>query len=72
MERLVFCHSGKFALRDECSGRAIRGIDGRLVQLGRVGQDCLAFGDVPGVAEWSFQDGAVRRSLRRSNPALRK
>ena len=26
--------------------------------------DCLAFGDVPGVAEWSFQDGAVRRSLR--------
>ena len=29
-----------------------------------VGQDCLAFGDVPGVAEWSFQDGAARRSLR--------
>jgi molybdate transport repressor ModE-like protein len=27
-------------------------------------QDCLAFGDAPGVAEWSFQDGAVRRSLR--------
>jgi DNA-binding transcriptional LysR family regulator len=27
-------------------------------------QDCLAFGDLPGVAEWSFQDGAVRRSLR--------
>jgi DNA-binding transcriptional LysR family regulator len=27
-------------------------------------QDCLTFGDVPGVAEWSFQDGAVRRSLR--------
>jgi DNA-binding transcriptional LysR family regulator len=26
--------------------------------------DCLAFGDVPGVAEWSFQDGAVRKSLR--------
>jgi DNA-binding transcriptional LysR family regulator len=26
--------------------------------------DCLAFGDVPGVAEWSFQDGAVRRALR--------
>lgn len=26
--------------------------------------DCLAFGDVPGVAEWSFQEGAVRRSLR--------
>jgi DNA-binding transcriptional LysR family regulator len=26
--------------------------------------DCLAFGDVPGVADWSFQDGAVRRSLR--------
>jgi DNA-binding transcriptional LysR family regulator len=29
-----------------------------------VGHDCLAFGDVPGVAEWGFQDGAVRRSLR--------
>jgi DNA-binding transcriptional LysR family regulator len=29
-----------------------------------VGQDCLAFGDVPSVAEWSFQDGAVRRTLR--------
>jgi len=29
-----------------------------------VEQDCLAFGDVPGVAEWSFQEGAVRRSLR--------
>src|ERR1700685_689372 len=29
-----------------------------------VEQDCLAFGDVPGVAEWSFQDGAARRSLR--------
>jgi hypothetical protein len=27
-------------------------------------QDCMAFGDVPGVAGWSFQDGAVRRSLR--------
>src|SRR6204780_3612949 len=27
-------------------------------------QDCLAFGDVPGAAEWSFQDGAVRRSQR--------
>ena len=27
-------------------------------------QDCLAFGDVPGVAEWSFQEGAVRRALR--------
>ena len=26
--------------------------------------DCLAFGDIPGVAEWSFQDGTVRRSLR--------
>jgi DNA-binding transcriptional LysR family regulator len=26
--------------------------------------ECLAFGDVPGVAEWSFQDGAVRRPLR--------
>src|ERR1700734_4265204 len=29
-----------------------------------VEQDCLAFGDVPDVAEWSFQDGAVRRSIR--------
>jgi len=29
-----------------------------------VEQDCLAFGDVAGVAEWSFQDGAARRSLR--------
>jgi len=29
-----------------------------------VEQDCLAFGEVPGVAEWSFQDGAVRRALR--------
>src|ERR1700736_3421485 len=29
-----------------------------------VEQECLAFGDVPGVAEWSFQDGAVRRALR--------
>jgi DNA-binding transcriptional LysR family regulator len=29
-----------------------------------VEHDCLGFGDVPGVAEWSFQDGAVRRSLR--------
>src|SRR6202035_2339303 len=29
-----------------------------------VEHDCLAFGDVPGVAEWSFQDGTVRRSLR--------
>ena len=29
-----------------------------------VEQDCLAFGDVPGMAEWSFQEGAVRRSLR--------
>jgi DNA-binding transcriptional LysR family regulator len=27
-------------------------------------QDCLAFGDIPGIAEWSFQDSAVRRSLR--------
>jgi DNA-binding transcriptional LysR family regulator len=27
-------------------------------------QDCLAFGDRPGVAEWSFQDDAMRRSLR--------
>jgi DNA-binding transcriptional LysR family regulator len=26
--------------------------------------DCLAFGDVPGVAEWTFQEGAIRRSLR--------
>jgi DNA-binding transcriptional LysR family regulator len=29
-----------------------------------VEHDCLAFGDVPGVAEWSFQEGAARRSLR--------
>jgi DNA-binding transcriptional LysR family regulator len=29
-----------------------------------VEHECLAFGDGPGVAEWSFQDGAVRRSLR--------
>jgi len=29
-----------------------------------VDQDCLAFGEVPSVAEWSFQDGAARRSLR--------
>jgi DNA-binding transcriptional LysR family regulator len=29
-----------------------------------VEHDCLAFGDVPGVAEWSFQDSGVRRSLR--------
>src|ERR1700759_1110028 len=29
-----------------------------------VEQECLAFGDVPGVAEWSFQHGTVRRSLR--------
>src|SRR3984957_3370445 len=29
-----------------------------------VEHDCLGFGDVPGVAEWSFQDGAGRRSLR--------
>jgi molybdate transport repressor ModE-like protein len=27
-------------------------------------QDCLGFGDVPGVAEWSFQDGAARRVVR--------
>ena len=26
--------------------------------------DCLAFGDVPGIAEWSFQDGGVRKPLR--------
>jgi DNA-binding transcriptional LysR family regulator len=26
--------------------------------------DCLAFGDVPGAAEWAFQEGAARRSLR--------
>jgi DNA-binding transcriptional LysR family regulator len=26
-------------------------------------QDCLAFGDGPGMADWNFQDGAVRRSL---------
>jgi DNA-binding transcriptional LysR family regulator len=29
-----------------------------------VEHECLAFGDVPGVAEWSFQDDAVRKSLR--------
>jgi len=29
-----------------------------------VEHDCVAFGDVPGLAEWSFEDGAVRRSLR--------
>jgi len=29
-----------------------------------LGHECLGFGDVPGVAEWSFQDGAARRSLR--------
>jgi molybdate transport repressor ModE-like protein len=27
-------------------------------------QDCLGFGDVPGVAEWTFQDGAARRAVR--------
>jgi len=26
--------------------------------------DCLGFSDVPGVAEWSFQDGAARRAVR--------
>jgi DNA-binding transcriptional LysR family regulator len=26
--------------------------------------DCLAFGDVPGVGDWSFQDSGVRRPLR--------
>jgi DNA-binding transcriptional LysR family regulator len=29
-----------------------------------VEHDCVAFGDVPGVTEWSFEDGAVRRSMR--------
>jgi DNA-binding transcriptional LysR family regulator len=29
-----------------------------------VEHDCLAFGDVPGVAEWSFQHGAAGKSLR--------
>ena len=29
-----------------------------------VEHDCLAFGNVPGVAEWSFQHGAARRNLR--------
>jgi len=29
-----------------------------------VEQDCLAFGEAPGVAEWSFQEGAVRRAMR--------
>src|ERR1700739_4563464 len=27
-------------------------------------QDCLGFGDIPGVAEWSFQEGAARRAVR--------
>jgi DNA-binding transcriptional LysR family regulator len=27
-------------------------------------QDCLGFGDVPGVAEWTFRDGAARRAVR--------
>jgi DNA-binding transcriptional LysR family regulator len=27
-------------------------------------QDCLGFSDVPGVAEWSFQEGAARRAVR--------
>jgi len=31
---------------------------------GLIEQDCLAFGDVPGVAQWGFRDDAVRRSLR--------
>ena len=26
--------------------------------------DCLGFSDVPGVAEWSFQDGAGRKAIR--------
>src|SRR5246127_2633147 len=26
--------------------------------------DCLGFGDIPGVAEWSFQDGAKRKAVR--------
>lgn len=26
--------------------------------------DCLGFGDVPGVAEWSFQEGAERKAIR--------
>jgi DNA-binding transcriptional LysR family regulator len=29
-----------------------------------VEHDCVTFGDVPGVAEWSFEDGAARKSLR--------
>jgi len=29
-----------------------------------VEHDCLAFGDIPHVAEWSFQDGAARRPFR--------
>jgi DNA-binding transcriptional LysR family regulator len=29
-----------------------------------VEHDCLAFSDIPDVAEWSFQDGAARRPLR--------
>jgi DNA-binding transcriptional LysR family regulator len=27
-------------------------------------QDCLAFGDVPSVVEWSFQEGAARKTMR--------
>jgi molybdate transport repressor ModE-like protein len=29
-----------------------------------IGHDCLGFGDVPGVAEWSFQGGAERKAIR--------
>jgi DNA-binding transcriptional LysR family regulator len=29
-----------------------------------VEQDCLGFGDISGVAEWSFQEGAARRTMR--------
>jgi DNA-binding transcriptional LysR family regulator len=43
---------------------AEEGIDVALRIGPLVAHDCLAFGDVPGLAEWSFQDGAVRRSLR--------
>src|ERR1700761_5533983 len=31
---------------------------------GLIEHDCLGFGDVPGVAEWSFQDGPTRRAVR--------
>jgi DNA-binding transcriptional LysR family regulator len=33
-------------------------------------QDCLGFSDIPGVAEWSFQDGAKRKAVRISTRLL--